>query len=315
MKRYRKNRYQPLGKRKVLAYKAIRPKKYKMRYFVLISALFLSSTCLAIDTLDELAAAKPEELANIDIALMNLLCAQGLPGSENLDIQESLRQLDRLALFVAEQTEQFFYMYQSKPAQFRYHEGYYRMQMMITVLMQDFGVQYNPMRTNDEDGMTFFADSKDLFLSGFTARSERMGTCASMPGLYVAIGRRLGYPLELVHAKAHVFARWQGKGGTSFNIEATNSGMSSHPDSYYEKWSLPLSEAELESGFYLKNLPPKQVLAGFLSSRGICFEVNGRLSEAKTCYEQAAQLVPENEAYTKMIVNIKKRISYLINQP
>ena len=34
------------------------------------------------------------------------------------------------------------------------------------------------------------------------------GTCASMPVLYVAVGRRLGYPLKLVEARGHLLLRW-----------------------------------------------------------------------------------------------------------
>ncbi len=33
----------------------------------------------------DLLAMSPDELAKVDIALMNLLCAKGLPGAENLD--------------------------------------------------------------------------------------------------------------------------------------------------------------------------------------------------------------------------------------
>ncbi len=45
-----------------------------------------------------------------------------------------------------------------------------------------------------------------------------------MPVLYVAIGRRLGYPLELVTTKGHVFACWEDS-NDRFNIEGTNEGL------------------------------------------------------------------------------------------
>src|SRR4029077_1023599 len=41
-------------------------------------------------SLPELLAVKSEDLDKVDIALMNLLCAEGLRGSENLDPQECL---------------------------------------------------------------------------------------------------------------------------------------------------------------------------------------------------------------------------------
>src|SRR5208282_2951473 len=48
-------------------------------------------------TLPELLALKPDELEGTDIALMNLLCAQGLPGAENLNLDECLATLDQWA--------------------------------------------------------------------------------------------------------------------------------------------------------------------------------------------------------------------------
>jgi len=62
---------------------------------------------------------------------------------------------------------------------------------------------YNKQRVRDVD----FKNSRDLFLHGMVG-SDNGGTCVSMPVLYVAVGRRLGYPMRLVLAKAHVFARW-----------------------------------------------------------------------------------------------------------
>jgi hypothetical protein len=50
-----------------------------------------------------------------------------------------------------------------------------------------------------------------LFLHGLT--QGRGGTCLSMPVAYVAVGRRLGYPLKLVTAKGHLFARWESLDG------------------------------------------------------------------------------------------------------
>jgi hypothetical protein len=42
--------------------------------------------------------------------------------------------------------------------------------------------------------------------------------------LYVAIGRRLGYPLKLVECKGHLFVRWE-DAKERFNIEGTSRGL------------------------------------------------------------------------------------------
>ena len=45
----------------------------------------------------ELASMPQAQLTNVDIALMNLLCAEGLPGAEGLDVKQSLALLDQWA--------------------------------------------------------------------------------------------------------------------------------------------------------------------------------------------------------------------------
>lgn len=44
----------------------------------------------AVASLPALLALSPERLSGLDIARMNLLCAQGLPGAENLDVEGSV---------------------------------------------------------------------------------------------------------------------------------------------------------------------------------------------------------------------------------
>src|SRR5579859_7870023 len=55
-------------------------------------------------TLDELLGATLEQLADCDIALMNLLCAAGLPGAEKLDIAKCLHRLDFMAMQIGKET-------------------------------------------------------------------------------------------------------------------------------------------------------------------------------------------------------------------
>jgi hypothetical protein len=56
-------------------------------------------------TLRELLAQAPQQLAICDIAVMNLLCAGGLSGSEDLNIQSCLAQLDTWAKRVDKETK------------------------------------------------------------------------------------------------------------------------------------------------------------------------------------------------------------------
>ena len=75
---------------------------------------------------------------------MNLLCAEGLPGAENLNVQDCLKNLNDWAAQVKQETQRHEYHFNEHPEQFRNSLGYYRMMMLGTVLVQDLGIQYNP---------------------------------------------------------------------------------------------------------------------------------------------------------------------------
>lgn len=63
-------------------------------------------------TFSELVAVKPEDLPKVDLARMNLLCASGLPGAEQMDIEACLAERDRYAAIAKEQIEKYLPMYQ-----------------------------------------------------------------------------------------------------------------------------------------------------------------------------------------------------------
>jgi hypothetical protein len=52
-------------------------------------------------SLVELVQATPEEVSRCDVALMNLLSADGLPGAEEMNIPKYLNRLDNMAEFIA----------------------------------------------------------------------------------------------------------------------------------------------------------------------------------------------------------------------
>jgi hypothetical protein len=236
---------------------------------------------------------------NSDIALANLLCAEGLSGASDANVQNVLEALDQWAIRVKSETERHLYRFRKNPAEFENSEGYFRMLMMAVVLYEDFGVRYNPsLLSTAASGVTdyaFFANPRDVFITGLLG-NERTGTCSSMPVLYIAIGRRLGYPLKLVTTKSHLFIRWEGN-GERFNLEATGKGMNRYDDEHYKQWPFPVSEEEIKADGYLKSLTPDEELAVFLSIRGHCLMAVGRPSEAAKNYTDAARLAPESRGY------------------
>ena len=165
------------------------------------------------------------------------------------------------------------------------------MLMLITVLQQDFRVHYNEERIDKID----FTDSRDLFIHGMVT-SKNGGTCVSMPVLYTAVARRLGYPVFLVNAKAHVFCRWE-DGSERFNIEGTGRGMNDYDDDYYMKWPHEISEQEVESGQYLKSLNHSEAFSNFLASRAHCLEDTEHYDEAHVAYSLAIMHSPKQYIY------------------
>ena len=113
-----------------------------------------------------------------------------------------------------------------------------------------------------------------------------------MPVLYLAIGRRLGYPLYLVETYSHFFVRWQSPDGKDrFNFEGTH-GVGVHDDAYLANWPKKLNKEELK--YYLKNLTSAEELSIFLQIRGDCLEALGRHPEASVAFARAHQLMPKS---------------------
>lgn len=264
-------------------------------------------------TLDALLSLKPHQLEDMDIALMNLLCAEGLHGSEDINIQKSVALLDEMATRVRFETNRHRYRFVRNPAEYENSEAYFRIMMLIVVLQGDFGIRYNPARIMPagvmEPSMKFYADSKDVFIHGCTGE-RRMGTCSSLPVLYTAVSRRLGYPVSLVSAKAHLFARWQDE-HTHINIEATSVGFLSKDDEYYKTWPRPMSDDEQREDGYLINLTPVQEFAVFLRNRGMALLYTGKPDAAIDVFEKIVRLLPDEKVHQKVLYFAQQQVANL----
>lgn len=261
-------------------------------------------------SLDELLARTPEQLGDVGIAEMNLLCATDLRGAKGLNLQGCLAMLRTWARRVERETNCHMYLFSRAPAEYENSEGFFRMMMLVTVLQQDFKVRYNPDRIHGID----FRDSRDLFIHGLL-EEPHAGTCASMPVLYVAVGRRLGYPLKLVLTQGHIFARWESPDGRErFNIECASRGMLSFSDEYYKTWPIPITDEQARRQRYLISLGPAEELAVFLDSRGHCLLDNGRIPEARVAYERACRLDPLRPAHRCWLNEVDAKKSASVGQ-
>jgi hypothetical protein len=135
-------------------------------------------------TYAELTSLPAEMLDQLDIALVNLLCAEGLPNAENLDVDKCLAVLDGWAE-VVNQNEQKY-----SPQFFQNRQKYdnsYAMFQAVNLgltLKEDLKCGYNQelVRSGameDIRSTRFFRDSSDLFLHGFV--EKRTGSALPFP--------------------------------------------------------------------------------------------------------------------------------------
>lgn len=235
-------------------------------------------------SLADLLAIPAADLDKVDMGLINILCAEGLPGSENLNVQKCLDALDTWAQHVKIETQRHFYRFVEHPELFCHSLAYYQMQMLGDVLVNDLRMRYDPKRIEQsikgldspEAEAAFFTDSKDIFLFGLLD-GDRYGTCASMPFLYVAIARRLGYPVNLAVTQEHFYVRCEDANGEHLNVEATAvSRFKTPPDEYYRGMvTAPDRDAEIAGGGWLRPLSNKEIVGHSLLSRLACLRMPG----------------------------------------
>lgn len=263
----------------------------------------------------DLCGLSDDELSQLDIAGLNLATAQGLPGVERIDVVKCLSKLDDWADRVKLDTLRQIYRFDPRsgqaPSEFNYGNslGRFCCYVLLQVLQEDCGVVYNPARKFDPD----FSDPADMFIHGILDDVGAGGTCATMPVVYVAVARRLGYPVKLVETREHLFFRWEDPRGTiihwqhtntefwlppdRFNVEGAGEGIAYYPDSFYIQWPHLWKESDFMHGRYLRPLSSKDELASFFIERGECFwELRSR-GEALKAYWHARQLTPDDKRY------------------
>ena len=289
---------------------------------ILFASLLLTGICLLAiaphlwrhvpvepQTLSELLNLPEDELARVDIARMNLLCATGLPNSENIRLNDHLQTLDRWAEIVKKAEEKYLPTFYRNPAKYENSLSKFKAITLVLTFKEDLKCGYNMelVRSGamqDWKSTRFFKDSRDLFLHGLVERQK--GTCASLPFLVVALGRRCGYPLYLVSSKGHLFCRWQDQRET-FNIEASIRGVDIFPDSYYLTYPHPFTEAERVDEKYLKTHTPIEELSLLMNTRAVCFKANGRLTQAVESYEISLRGFPNSKLTRAYIDDAKRR--------
>ncbi|MBX9626835.1 MAG: hypothetical protein K2X82_23750 [Gemmataceae bacterium] len=239
----------------------------------------------------ELARLPEHELARHDIAAVNLSVAVELPGWEEMDPEGCLRTLDGWAEYTRAYTDRSFHRFHNNPGGYDRSEGYFRAPCLITALQKHLGVRYDPAKIPADARF----EPADSFVYG--AIQKAGGTCASLPVVYAAVGRRLGYPIRLAATQGrtggHLFARWDGC-GERFNIEATAPGLSCPTDDDYREGRYDLPPEVERWGCYLRSKSPREELAYFLAQRAHAWYEAGSHRGSVDGFAWAAGLVPDN---------------------
>jgi hypothetical protein len=191
------------------------------------------SPSISNHTLGQIIDTPDKEIGKYDIAVMNLACAKGLPGAEDLNIEQCLAVLDDWAGQIKSATAERRFIYDRNPGQWGNSENWWRMSFLVGYLSRVIGIEYSKelknMTSFHKFDTRFFADSRDIFIHGLLT-GKKQGTCSSMPFLVVAVGRRMGYPLKLARTRRHLFVRWSDPAtGEQFNIEVTDKNAEKKP--------------------------------------------------------------------------------------
>jgi tetratricopeptide (TPR) repeat protein len=116
--------------------------------------------------------------------------------------------------------------------------------------------------------------------------AERRGNCLGLGALYLAIGERIGMPLDGVLLPGHFFVRTRGSG--RHNVELLRRGETM-PDDWYRKKYGPWPEAR---SAYFRPVTVTELVAVHWYNRGNDLRAAGDIAGAEAAYTRAAQEFP-----------------------
>jgi hypothetical protein len=244
------------------------------------------------------------DLSKVDLAVVNHACAAGLSGADRVGVDQMTRTLDEFAERAACLTQNHMVDFKRDPGNFHNSLPYFKALCLVTALQRDCGIRYNPAKIPEDAPF----GPVDAFLFGLI--ESKMGTCANVPVLYAAVGRRLGYPIKIVRAKGdgatHLFARWDDSRSIGFNIEATDQGLRCPPDEYYRTGRYQVSAEMEKQGGFIESMTPREECAYFLAERSLYWKDVGNHRRAAEAMAWASSLSPGNAFFlntVKMVLN------------
>jgi len=193
----------------------------------------------ASNTQEELAilmAKTPEEIFQIDLGTIFLACLGGLPGTDVINLDHARTRIDALANLVKKQTDQAIASYRKANPKFQITPEF-QAYIMVRTLQEEYRNAHQELSRYPVSLINEMLQRNrpdELFFHGMADQAEPPSI--GNPVLFVAVGQQLGYPIKLVAAPGHLFARWESfDGKTLFDIQETSDGMAPRYHDYYRK--------------------------------------------------------------------------------
>lgn len=240
------------------------------------------------------------QITNVDPAVVNLVVSQNIDSNEAIDLDAYTSRLDQFVQWVKHETERHYYRFQRNPREFDNSEAKFRLMLMGVTLWEDFQVRYNKRLTEiyrTASDAEFLSDSRTAFILG-PMNPDVGGTCSSLPFLYAAVGRRLGYPLKMAHSHYHIYLRWVAP-NEEFNIEVTGKGVDFPDDNHFRELdarqsggTLDYTKQDEEAEGYFRTMSPIEEIAVIYDIRALCLATRGRYIQACQPMHRSWQFVP-----------------------
>ena len=237
-----------------------------------------------------------ENLDRVDIGRMNIICARNVIKSEVIDTEKYVGKLDEWAAIAKRMEQKYLPFFERNAARYDNSLAKFKAVTLALTIQQDLKCGYN-MNLIESGAMSdvrsprFFRNPDDIFITGLL--KNRKGTCASLPVLFVALGRRLNYPVFLAHTKGHLYCRWD-DGKECFNVEVTGQGVDTPPDSHYKGPPYNPTGDDIKSEGMLRNLTNRESLSVFLSTAAMNREACRDFGMAVIFYDIALRISPDS---------------------
>jgi hypothetical protein len=220
-------------------------------------------------------ALSSKELERADLIALNLAAARGIRSLHDLDVPRYLDIVDEwTADFARRLPAAESYFWKMGPEKWKNDIRFYRIGMLQLFLGNVIGIRYSEEEKRSKE--VRYTDPSSLFLNGLI--DTKIGTCANMATLHVAISRRMGWPVSLALVNIHQLSRFD-DGQVVYNIESSdadpNSFSAGSDEEYIKRFNL--SKKAIECGANLRRLTAREMMGVFIAGRARHYQDIGEL--------------------------------------